>query len=339
VKSKLVCIAALGLIWIVGAVVSVCIGGQSLPLATMARIATSAEGRAENPEATTILFKLRVPRVLLASLVGAGLGAAGAGYQGLFRSSLADPYIIGASSGAALGATIAIVSGWQGGVLGWGVTSAATLIGALAAVLLVFGIATAGRTTSTVSLLLAGVAVGSFLTSLVSLLMFLHEQVLDEIFKRLIGSVAGVSWPELATAAPLILAGWLALFLLARSLDALTFGEEAAASLGLRVAWLRAAVIVAASLATSAAVASAGVIGFVGLIAPHMARLLVGARHGLIIPASGLIGGILLLASDDLARSIMAPTELPVGVLTALLGGPFFLYLLKTRQTELAAAP
>jgi iron complex transport system permease protein len=337
VKSKRRWIALLLAAWIVGAALSVCVGAERVNVGTLAAVFTSAAGRREHPGATTILFKLRLPRLLLASLVGAGLGAAGAGYQGLFRNSLADPFIVGASSGAALGATLAIVCGWQGGLLGWGITSAATLVGSLAAVSLVFGISAAGSRTSTVSLLMAGVAVGSFLASLVSLLMFLNEQLLATIFAWLIGSFSSASWSELGTAAPFILGGWLMLWLLSRSLDSLTFGEEAAAALGLRVGWLRGGVVFAASLATAAAVASAGVIGFVGLIAPHIARRLVGARHGLVIPASGLIGALLLLVSDDLARTVAAPKEVPVGVLTALLGGPFFLYLLKARKGDLAA--
>lgn len=336
VNRQLLWIVALAVGWALVLAISMGVGSQSIAPGRVVSILTSAQTRAEQPVETTILLELRAPRLLLASLVGAALGAAGAGYQGLFRNSLADPYVIGASSGAALGATVAIIAGWQGGLLGWGVTSATALVGALGAVGFVFGVATVGGRTSTISLLLAGVAVSSFLASLVSLLMFLNDQMLATIFGWLMGRLSGASWSELATAGPLIGCGWIALCLLARPLDALTFGEEAATSLGLRMSWIRGAVVVFASLATAAAVASAGVIGFVGLIAPHAARLLVGARHSLVIPASGLIGALLLVAADDLARVLIAPTELPVGVLTALLGGPFFLYLLKTRQRALA---
>lgn len=331
-----VILIVLAALWLIGAVLSLGFGSQKVAAGDVARLLVSPRFRQEHPVESTIVMKLRLPRLLLASLVGAGLAAAGAGYQGLFRNSLADPFVIGASSGAALGATIAIVAGWQGGALGFGVTSVSALVGTLTSVSIAFGIATVGGRTSTTSLLLAGVAVSSFLASLVSLLMFLNDQLLSTIFNWLMGSLATSSWSQLGAAAPLVLSGAVALSLLARALDSLTFGEEAAASLGLRVGWLRAAVVLAASLSTAAAVATAGVIGFVGLIAPHAARKIVGARHGDLIPASSLIGAILLLVADGFARTLIAPTELPVGVLTALLGGPFFLYLLKMRQGDLS---
>jgi iron complex transport system permease protein len=329
-------LAALAASWVACAALSLSVGSERVAPRDMARLFVSPQYRHEHRRESTIVFDVRLPRLLLASFVGAALASAGAGYQGLFRNALADPFVIGASSGAALGATVAIVAGWQGGALGFGVTSVSALLGTLASVSLSFGIATVGGRTSTTTLLLAGVAVSSFLASLVSILMFMNDKLLTTIFAWLMGNLSSAGWPKLGTAAPLILAGSLALCLLARALDSLTFGEEAAASLGVRIGWLRAAVVLAASLATAAAVASAGVIGFVGLIAPHVARRLVGARHGLLVPASALLGAVLLLVADGFARTLIAPTELPVGVLTALLGGPFFLYLLKTRQRDLS---
>ena len=283
----------------------------------------------------TMSSSVRLPRILLACFVGAGLGTAGAGYQGLFRNPLADPFVIGASSGAALGATLAITSGWQGTFLGLSCIPAASLVGALVAVSIVYSIASVGRQIPMISLLLAGVALSSLLSAIVSLLMFLHEEKLMTIFGWLMGSLSGRGWATLASTAPLILIGGCALWMHSRALDALTFGEESASSLGLGIGRLRAAIVVSASLMTAASVAGGGIIGFVGLIAPHAARSLVGARHALVIPMSGLLGALLLLLADDVARTIVAPSELPVGVVTALMGGPFFLYMLKTRQSEM----
>ncbi len=331
------------LLVVVAMIVSVGVGPVTISPGRVAEIlfarAGASSGATDAAADATIVWELRLPRLLLACFVGAGLGMAGAGYQGLFRNPLADPFTIGASSGAALGATLAIVCGLHGSLLGIDAVTLAALVGALAAVALVYSIAAVGRLVPSVSLLLAGVTVSSFLGALISLLMFLNEERLSTIFGWLMGSLSGRGWPVLRTMAPLITAGSLMLWLLSRSLDSLTFGEETAASLGVRLIRLRALVVVAASLATAACVAAGGIIGFIGLIAPHMARLAVGARHVLVIPASGLCGMLLLLVADDLARTVTAPTELPIGVVTALLGSPFFLYLLKTKRQELGAAP
>lgn len=316
------------------AVVSLAVGPVTIPLGRLLSFTGLTGSEALSRTETTILWELRLPRVLLACLVGGGLGAAGAGYQGLFRNPLADPFVIGASSGAALGATLAIVAGIQANVFGLGAISVAALAGALVSVGLVYVIASAGRHAPTVSLLLAGVTLGSFFGGVVSLLMFLNDEKLAVIFGWLMGSFSGRSWPALeATAAPIACAV-LALWLLSRSLDALAFGEETAQSLGMHLVRVRGAVVVAASLATAAGVAAAGVIGFVGLIAPHAARFLFGARHSVLIPASALTGAFLMVVADDLARTVVAPVELPIGVLTALLGSPFFLLLLKRRPHQ-----
>jgi iron complex transport system permease protein len=200
-----------------------------------------------------------------------------------------------------------------------------------------YGLASFGREVPTVSLLLAGVAVSSFVSAIVSLLMFMNREELITIVSWLMGSLSGRGWPALYATVPLILVGSLLLWLLSRSLDALTFGEESAASLGQHLGRLRILVVVAATLTTAAAVATSGIIGFVGLLAPHIARLFVGARHAYVIPASALVGATLLLVADNVARTVAAPAELPVGVITAIVGSPFFLYLLRRRQRGLAA--
>jgi iron complex transport system permease protein len=285
-----------------------------------------------------ILWDLRWPRILLAGFVGSALGAAGAGYQGLFRNPLADPFVIGASSGAALGVAVAVVLGIQFSVLGVGINSVAALCGSLGAVSLVYSIASLGRQVPVLSLLLAGVAVSSFAGALVSLLMFLNDKELVAIFHWILGSLAGQGWSAIYSSVPLMMFGLAGLWMFSRALDALTFGDDAAQALGLNLLRSRTGIVLAASLTTAAAVSSAGTIGFIGLISPHAARFLVGARHALVIPASALVGAILLVIADGLARTLAAPAELPVGVVTALLGSPFFLILLKTRQRELGAA-
>jgi iron complex transport system permease protein len=285
----------------------------------------------------TIVWEMRFGRVLLASLIGAGLAVSGAALQGLFRNPLADPFVVGASHGAALGATLAIISGAQGGVAGFGPVPLAAFGGALLAVALVYGIAKMGGVVPVTALLLAGAALSTFLGAIVSLLMLFNEQNLYTIFAWLLGGLSGRSWSHLWASLPYMVVGIGALWLLARPLDALAFGDETAQSLGLPLGRTRGAIVAAASLTTAAAVAAGGTIGFVGLIAPHTARLLVGADHARLIPTSALVGALLLLLADDVARTILAPLELPVGIVTALLGGPFFLYLLKTRQQDLGA--
>jgi len=274
----------------------------------------------------TIVWDFRLARALLAISVGAGLAVAGAAYQALFRNPLADPFIIGASGGASLGAVLAIITGV-------GPVMLLAFAGAVAAVILVYGIAESGNgQSSTVHLLLAGAALSTLLSSMVSLLMFLHDRNVHEILAWLMGGLGGRSWTHLQSAAPIVLIGSVGLWALARPLDTLTCGEEAAQSLGLDIRRARIIIVGLAAFVTAAAVSTGGIIGFVGLLAPHMARLLVGGAHRRAIPASALFGGLLLLLADDLARTVAAPVELPVGILMALLGAPFFLWLLKRRK-------
>ncbi|QGJ72376.1 Hemin transport system permease protein HmuU [Planctomycetales bacterium 10988] len=312
---------------------SLTVGAVSISWSSLAEVVTT--GPQGTGVESVILWQLRLPRVLLACVVGCGLGVAGTGYQGLFRNPLADPFVIGASSGAALGATVAMIGDWHGSFAGLAPVSVSALVGALLAVSCVYLIAAIGGLVPTISLLLAGVAVSSFLGAVVSLLMFLNSEELVTIFSWLMGSFSGSTWTILGSTAPLIALGVMVIALLARPLDALTFGEEAATTLGLPLSQFRALLVIAASLTTGACVAAAGIVGFVGLISPHIARFFVGARHSVLIPASGILGAALLLIADDVSRTLAAPGELPVGVVTALLGGPFFLYLLKTQQHRL----
>ena len=309
---------------------SLLIGPVRLPAIAIVQVLFGG-GREGTLNADAIVWELRLPRIALAALVGLALGAAGAAYQGLFRNPLADPFVIGASSGSALGATLVIVSGANTGALGFGAVPIGGFLGAIGAAAIVY-VSTAwwGRM-PLVGLLLAGSAVSSCLGAMVWLLMVLHDEDLGQIVAWLMGSLGGRGWPAVAGGAPFVVSGVAGLCALSRPLDALSLGEQPAKALGLPLTLVSGAVVAAASLATAAAVAVAGIIGFVGLVAPHLARVCVGARHRYLIPASGLTGAILLLLADDLARTVAAPVELPVGVLTAILGGPFFLVVLGTR--------
>ena len=319
----------------VAIVASLAMGAVALPIARVIDILLRPAAPGVDAVEVIIIWEIRFGRVLLAALIGAGLAAAGAALQGLFRNPLADPFVVGASSGAALGATLAIMAGLQWGTGGFGPVPLAAFVGAMLAVALVYGVAEMGGVTPAVALLLAGAALSTFLGAIVYLLVMLNDQNLYAVFAWLLGGLSGRSWPHLWASLPYMFIGIGALWFLARPLDALAFGDETAQSLGLPLRWTRGVIIAAASLATAAAVSAGGTIGFVGLIAPHAARLLVGAGHARLIPASALLGALLLLLADDIARTVMAPLELPVGIVTAMLGGPFFLYLLKTRQREL----
>ncbi len=309
---------------LVSLTLSLGVGAVTLPPAqVVAALWAKAGGSATvAPQTLTIVWDLRLARALLAIVIGAALATAGAAYQAVFRNPLADPFVIGASGGAALGATLAIVTGLPA-------VLPAAFAGAVAAVALVYALAQAGGRPTAVNLLLAGAALSTLLSSAVSLVMFLSDRNLHEIFAWLMGGLSGRSWTHLATTLPVVLTGIAALWVLARPLDALACGEESAQSLGLNLAQARLAIVIAATLATAAAVAAGGIIGFVGLIVPHIARRLGGGSHGRLIPLSALLGGLLVLLADDLARTVMAPVELPVGILMALIGAPFFLWLLK----------
>lgn len=319
---------------LVGIFVSLGIG--AVPIApTEVWAALNPQASAVSTASQTIVWDFRLARVLLAALTGAGLAGAGAAFQGLFRNPLADPFIIGASGGAALGATLAITLGWGTVWLGFGPVPLAAFGGALLAVALAYTISEMSGQTNILALLLAGTALSSAFSAGVSLLMVLNDDSFVNVFFWLLGGFSGRSWDDLWLALPYILIGLLGLSLLARPLDVLAFGDETAQGLGVAVPQVRLLVVLCATLATAAAVASSGIIGFIGLIAPHIVRLIWGPVHARLIPASILLGALLLVLADTTARTVLAPVELPVGILTALLGAPFFLYLLGIRRGAL----
>lgn len=280
-----------------------------------------------------IIVDLRLSRSVLAAVVGAALALSGAAFQGLFRNPLADPFVIGASSGAALGAALAIALRVVVPVAGFSTVPAAAFAGSVLSVLLVYALSTAGTgRPPTVSLLLAGTALSSLLSSVVSFIMAVRDSDLHQIFFWLLGGFGGSNWQHLVSILPYVIPGIFMLFLLARPLDILAFGEDSAQTMGVGIGLTRALAIAAASLTTAAAVAVSGIIGFVGLLAPHAARLVFGPSHRVLMPAAALIGAALLVLADILARTVLSPVELPVGVLTSILGAPFFLFLLRSKR-------
>jgi iron complex transport system permease protein len=289
------------------------------------------QGRGDDM-ASLILLQIRLPRIILAVAVGAALSVSGAAFQGLFRNALADPFVIGASSGAAFGAALSITLGLTLPAslsrLGVSPISICAFVGALLVVFMAFVISrSVGNPPPSAALLLAGTALSSFFSSLLSLLMVLKDRNLQRVYYWLLGSLNGTTWLELRFLIPVMLIGALMIALCSRPMDLLLQGEDVAESLGVDVRRTRVLVALGASLATAAAVSAAGIIGFVGLIAPHTVRLLTGPSHRKLIPASALGGAILLVVADTVVRST-GGVELPIGVITSLGGAPFFIYLL-----------
>ncbi|HHV55949.1 MAG TPA: iron chelate uptake ABC transporter family permease subunit [Firmicutes bacterium] len=286
----------------------------------------------------TILWEIRLPRILLALEIGAALALAGATYQGVFRNPLADPYILGVSSGAALGATLAFAGqvglGWPGlsgpsGPGGGALVPICAFAGALGNTLLVYGLArSAGRMPLT-SLLLAGVAVSALASALVSIILLFTGDWMKQVVFWTMGSLSGSSWTAVRSILPFLLIGGAVVVAAARPLDLFLLGEERAESTGLSVERAKLLLLTAGALLSAAAVATGGVVGFVGLIIPHAARLLVGPEHRRLLPVASALGAAFLLAADTLSRLVVAPRELPLGVITALAGAPFFLWLLR----------
>ena len=284
-----------------------------------------------DPAAVAIVRELRLPRALQAALVGAALAASGATFQALLRNPLAEPYILGVSGGAAVGAVTATVLGLAARA-GW-VVPLAAFAGAVGAMLLVLRIAgVVGRALDVQTLLLSGVVVGTFFNACILLvLVFAEPEAFRAAIFWMMGGLAGASWPGTALLALYLAPGIALLLALARALNLLSLGEETAAYLGTPVRRTQVLAYGVASLLTAAAVAASGAIGFVGLVVPHVVRLLWGSDHRLLLPAAMLLGAAFLLLSDTLARTLAAPAEIPLGVVTAFVGVPFFLWLLRRR--------
>lgn len=280
-----------------------------------------------------IVDRIRLPRVVLGLLVGATLSLSGAAYQGAFRNPLADPYLLGIAAGAGLGATIAITEGLGDGA---GLTDPVPLAAFGGALIAVGTSYLAGHLGghSTVSLVLAGVAVASFLTACQTYVLQSNTDVIREVYSWILGRIATSGWSEPALMAPYFLVTAVVVLRYRRALDVLSVGDEEAASLGLKPRRVRAVVVVASSLGAAAAVSVTGLIGFVGIIVPHTVRLLFGASHRLLIPLSILFGAAFMVLADLSARTVLQPSELPIGVVTAFIGAPFFAVVLRTSRRE-----
>jgi iron complex transport system permease protein len=284
--------------------------------------------------AHTILWDIRLPRTILIALVGAALGGSGAAYQGLFRNPLADPFLIGIAAGAGLGAVLAISIDWPYTFLGLMATPLAAFTGALLAVTLVYFLARIGQTTPITNLILAGVAVSSFATSLMSFLLLRSSGEIRRAISWLLGGVSLAGWDVTLALIPYLTLGMTILILHGYALNLLQFGDDQATQMGLDVRRAKLMIIGAASLVTAAAVSFAGIIGFIGLVIPHIVRMWWGVDYRRIIPLSILGGASVLLFSDILARIVIAPQELPVGIVTAIAGAPFFLWVLRHAKNQ-----
>lgn len=278
----------------------------------------------------TIFWDVRIPRVLLAGLVGGALACAGTAMQAVFRNPMADPFIVGVSTGASLGAVVAGLTGLAStAVIGAFVSPGLAFTTAIMTVFLVYWLGVVRGKVHADTLLLSGVAVAAFLGAVVSFMIYFARQEYHRIIFWLLGSLALASWPAVAVLGVAVAVGFTVVFLYGRDLNALLLGEETAHNLGTDPERLKTTMLLMAAIMTAAAVAFTGVIGFVGLIVPHMVRLVVGADHRILTPAATLTGAIFLIGADSIARTAIAPTELPVGIITAICGGPFFLYLLR----------
>ncbi len=279
-----------------------------------------------------IFWQIRLPRVVLAALIGLLLSISGVILQGILKNPLADPYILGISAGGAVGSAIAIAIGAQFVIFGLSFLPVSAFIFALLAVLIVYKLSQVGGVTKPETLILAGVALSAFCAAILSLIIILTGN-LQAIYFWLLGSLSSASWSNVITVAPYALVGAIIAYFFSKELNALLLGEEMAATLGVEVEKSRLFLIVVASLMTAAAVSVSGLIGFVGLIVPHWIRLLRGPNHRFLIPMSALSGMILMVIADTVSRTILSPLEIPIGIIMALVGAPFFLYLLRRRRT------
>ena len=333
-RSRIYAIA--GLVLLLGVVVAAtsAIGSTHIPLATLGQVLLARLPFIEvvptwSDSVETIILDIRLPRVILAGLVGAALAVAGATYQGLFRNPLADPYLIGVSQGAALGAVIGFLL-----PITWQAASVPLLAfaGAVLAVAVVYSIARVGKSLPMTTLILAGVALGAFLAAITYYLMISSGDKLHGIIAWLLGTFSLTNWWQVTMVVPYIFIGVIVIWLHARPLNVMQLDEEQAQQLGINVERVKLILLGAATLITAAAVSFCGIIGFVGIIVPHAVRLIWGPDHRFLLPLATVVGAIFLILADTVARTMLAPTEIPVGVITAFLGAPFFLYLLRQKK-------
>ncbi|NLO04711.1 MAG: iron ABC transporter permease [candidate division WS1 bacterium] len=333
---------SLALLLIVAAVLSLSLGAAPIdPMDVALALLSRLPGLSGlDPGLTSgqhvVIFELRLPRLALALLVGAALSVAGVVMQAFFQNPMAAPSIIGISSGASFGATVAVVSGAGIGVAGLGAVPVAAFAGALLATAVVYLLSRRGGSTPVGVLLLTGVAMGSLMSALAALVLITGQDPtrrdLDQVVYWMLGSVAGRTWTHVLVVLPYVAIAGGFTWAFGRDLNVLSLGDDTAHYLGLNVEQVRLMLLALSSLLTAAAVAVSGVVGFVGLVVPHLMRIIVGPDHRTLLPASALAGAALVVLADVVARTVAAPTEIPVGIITSLLGAPFFLYLLHRRR-------
>lgn len=281
-----------------------------------------------NETSQIIILDLRLPRIILAALVGAGLSVVGTSFQGIFKNPMADPFVLGISSGAALGATITIVTGININYMGISVTTLTAFIGALLTTIVVYNIARVGNKVPSITLLLAGVATSYFLSSMISILMIFHREDIEKIVMWTMGNLSTASWNQVGILFILVLPGVIITSFFSRDLNIMLLGEDSARNLGIEVDKVKKIILLISTVMVAGIVSFSGIIGFVGLIIPHIIRLIFGSDYKIVIPFSAIGGAIFLILCDTLARTVASPTEIPVGIITSMLGVPFFLYLL-----------
>ncbi len=345
-RGKVYALVGLGALLLVVIVFATTLGSAAIPFSTCFQVVLSqlpfVHIVPSSPETfgmpltleglETIVLDVRLPRILLAGLVGAALAVAGATYQGLFRNPLADPYLLGVASGAGLGATIAFLIPFAASWMAFGAVPLFAFVGAMVAVAVVYSLARVGKTLPVTTLILAGVALGAFLSSITAYLMTISGEELHGIVFWLLGGLSLTNWAEVWTVFPCIVAGIIVIWLYARPLNVMQLDEEQAQQLGINVERVKLILLGAATLITAAAVCFTGLIAFVGIMIPHAVRLIWGPDYRFLLPLSTLVGAIFLILADTLAHTLLAPTEIPVGVITAFCGAPFFLYLLRRRK-------
>lgn len=275
-----------------------------------------------------IIFMVRLPRIIMASLVGMGLSVVGASFQSLFKNPMADPYVLGISSGAALGAALAIVINISGSAATLSITTIFAFIGAICTTILVYSIAQVRGKVGTTNLLLAGSAVSFLMSSMISIIMVFNQEEVNKIVFWMMGSFNASSWKNIFIVAPIVLIGTIVIYFFYRDFNLMLVGEDNAKSLGVETEKLKKLIIIISSMIMAVCVSFSGIIGFVGFLVPHMIRIVFGPNNKALIPFSALGGAIFLLLADTTARTIASPAELPVGAVTALIGSPYFIYLL-----------
>ncbi len=324
-------------------ILSASIGAASIPIKETSLIIASyipglsllIDTDSFNPQEVAVISQIRLPRIFMAVIVGVALAGAGVIFQGIFRNPMADPFVIGVSAGGAFGATIALIFVTGISLLSISVTTIFALLGALGTTFLVYAIASTRGKISVVTLLLSGIALSAMLSSMTYFILIFRSQDMAKVIFWIMGGFTAASWIKLGTLTPLVMILIIFSSFFMRDLNIISLGDQRATQLGVRTDRVKKILLVAASLIAAMAVSVSGIIGFVGLITPHIMRLMVGPDHKILFPTSAIAGGIVMLLSDTLARTILSPREIPVGIITSIVGVPFFLYLLVRSKKQI----